>query len=194
MNCRKLVPPMLSLALLAMLMAGCGGGEDVDLTPVPPQGREMLSLEVTSTAFANGEPIPIKYTCDGEDLSPPLQWGEPPEGTQSFVLIADDPDAPGGTWVHWSVFNLPAETRALSEAVSPRGNLPAGALQGKNTWGDANYGGPCPPGGTHRYHFRLYALDTVLGLEAGARSKELLQAMEGHALAHGEVMGVYKSQ
>ena len=150
-----------------------------------------MSFELTSSVFAPGEPIPLKYTCDGEDISPPLQWGDPPPGTQSFALISDDPDAPVGTWVHWVLYNLPAETRALSEAVPPDADLPDGSRHGKNSWSRLGYGGPCPPGGTHRYFFKLYALDTVLGLDAGANKKQLLQAMEGHILAQTEVMGVY---
>ena len=150
-----------------------------------------MPLELTSTAFAPGKPIPRLYTCDGEDTSPPLQWGDPPQNTQSFALIADDPDAPVGTWVHWVLYNLPAEARALPEAIASDAELPDGSRHGKNSWRRPGYGGPCPPGGTHRYFFKLYALDTVLGLAAGATKKQLLQAMDGHILAQTEVMGVY---
>jgi Raf kinase inhibitor-like YbhB/YbcL family protein len=151
-----------------------------------------MPFELTSIAFAPGQPIPQKYTCDGQDISPPLQWSDPPQGTQSLALICDDPDAPVGTWVHWVLYNLPAEARALPEAVPPDAELSDGSRQGKNGWGNLGYGGPCPPGGsTHRYFFKLYALDTVLDLEAGASKKQVLQAMEGHILAQTEVMGVY---
>jgi len=150
-----------------------------------------MPFELTSTAFASGEPIPLKYTCDGQDISPPLQWGDPPQNTQSFALIADDPDAPVGTWVHWVLYNLPAETRALPEAVPPDAELPDGSRHGQNSWQRLDYGGPCPPSGTHRYFFKLYALDTVLDLDAGAGKKQVLRAMEGHILAQAEVMGVY---
>ena len=153
-----------------------------------------MAFELTSTAFAPGEPIPQKYTCDGEDISPPLQWSDPPQGTQSFALIADDPDAPIGTWVHWVLYNLPAEARALPEAVPPDAELPDGSRHGQNGWRKLGYGGPCPPSGTHRYFFKLYALDTVLDLAAGASKKQVLQAMEGHILAQTELMGVYTRQ
>ena len=151
-----------------------------------------MPFELTSTAFTQGEPIPVKYSCDGEDVSPPLAWGDPPEGTQSFVLIMDDPDAPVGTWDHWIVFNIPAEVHELPE------NMPAGmkfgdvaATFGKNSWGRSNYGGPCPPGGTHRYYFKFYALDTTLPPDENMDKKQLLTAMEGHILAETELMGTY---
>ena len=151
-----------------------------------------LPFELISTAFEQGEPIPAKYSCDGEDISPSLAWGDPPQGTQSLVLIMDDPDAPGGTWDHWIVFNIPAEIRELPEA------MPAGmkfddvaATFGKNSWGRSDYGGPCPPGGTHRYFFKLYALDTTLSLDESADKKQVLAAMEGLVLAEAELMGTY---
>ncbi len=150
-----------------------------------------MPFELMSTAFAPGEPIPRKYTCDEEDISPPLRWSDPPQDTQSFALIADDPDAPVGTWVHWVLYNLPAETRALPESVPPDADLPDGSRHGKNSWRRLGYGGPCPPRGTHRYFFKLYALDTVLDLASGARKKQLLQAMEGHILGQAELMGLY---
>ena len=153
-----------------------------------------MPFELTSTAFAPGEPIPRKYTCDGEDISPPLQWSDPPQGTQSFALINDDPDAPVGTWVHWVLYNLPAKARALPEAIPPDAELPDGSRHGENSWRRMGYGGPCPPSGTHRYFFKLYALDTMLDLAAGASKEQLLQAMEGHILAQTEVMGVYTRQ
>jgi Raf kinase inhibitor-like YbhB/YbcL family protein len=151
-----------------------------------------MAFELTSAAFGPGEAIPRKYTCDGEDISPPLEWGDPPPGTQSFVFIFDDPDAPVGTWVHWVLYNLPAETRALPEAVPADADLADGGWHGENSWRRLGYGGPCPPSGTHRYFFKLYALDTVLDdLDAGASKKELLKAMEGHVLAEAELMGTY---
>jgi len=150
-----------------------------------------MPFELTSPTFVHGEPIPRKYTCDGEDISPPLRWSDPPQGTQSLALIADDPDAPVGTWVHWVLYNLPAETRGLPEAVPPDADLPDGSRHGRNSWRRLGYGGPCPPSGTHRYFFRLYALDTVLDLVASASKKQLLRAMERHVLAQAELMGVY---
>ncbi len=146
-----------------------------------------MPFDLTSSAFAQGERIPTKYTCDGEDISPPLQWSNPPQGTQSFALIMDDPDAPVGTWVHWVLFNLPADTQELPEQTT----LPAGAQDGKNSWGRTGYGGPCPPSGTHRYFFKLYALDTTVNLTSNADKAQLLRAMEGHILAQAEVMGTY---
>lgn len=153
-----------------------------------------MSFELTSTAFAHEQPIPSKYTCDGEDVSPSLQWSDPPEGTRSFALIMDDPDAPRGTWIHWVLYDLPAETRTLPEAIPAATNLSDGGRHGKNSDRKKGYGGPCPPSGTHRYFFKLYALDTPLGLSPGASKKRLLRAMEGHILAQAELMGTYTRQ
>ena len=150
-----------------------------------------MSFELTSTAFGNGDLIPTKYTCDDQDISPPLQWRDPPEGTRSFALICDDPDAPVGTWVHWVLYNLPASTRDLPEAVPSDSDLADGGRHGQNSWRRPGYGGPCPPGGTHRYFFKLYALDAELELAAGASKEQLLAAMNGHVLASTETMGVY---
>jgi Raf kinase inhibitor-like YbhB/YbcL family protein len=151
-----------------------------------------MTFELTSTAFAPGQPIPSKYTCNGENVSPPLRWSDPPPGTQSLALICDDPDAPAGTWVHWVLYNLPSKARALAEAVPANADLPDGSRQGKNSGGRLGYSGPCPPSGTHRYFFKLYALDTVLGLASGADKSQLLPAMQGHILAQTELMGTYK--
>lgn len=151
-----------------------------------------MDIKITSSAFQDGGLIPAKYTCDGADVSPPLQWDKVPEGTKSIALICDDPDAPMGTFVHWVIFNLPAETRQLAEKVPPDKTLPSGARQGTSDFGRGGYGGPCPPSGTHRYFFKIYALDTKLDLPAGARKNELLKAMEGHILGQGEIIGKYK--
>ncbi len=153
-----------------------------------------MAFELTSTAFANGDPIPMKYTCDDQDISPPLQWTDPPEGTRSFALICDDPDAPVGTWVHWVLYDLPGSTLSLPEAAPSDPDLPDGGRHGQNSWRRPGYGGPCPPGGTHRYFFKLYALDTELELDAGASKEELLRVMEEHVLAEAETMGVYSRQ
>ncbi len=150
-----------------------------------------MPFELTSAVFARGEGIPSKYTCDGEDISPPLLWSDPPEGSQSFALICDDPDAPVGTWVHWVLYDLPAETRDLAEAVGPEADLAEGGRHGNNSWGRLGYGGPCPPGGTHRYFFKLYALNAALDLAAGTSKEAVLQAMEGHVLAEASLMGTY---
>ncbi len=155
-----------------------------------------MSLAIGSPAFANFAEIPRRYTCEGEDVSPPLAWSGAPEGTQSFALIVDDPDAPDPlapkmTWVHWVLYNLPATARGLPEAVA-KTDLPPGTGQGLNDWKRTGYGGPCPPVGRHRYYFKLYALDTVLP-DLGTPSKEtLLEAMEGHVLAQAELMGTYE--
>jgi Raf kinase inhibitor-like YbhB/YbcL family protein len=153
-----------------------------------------MPFELTSPAFANGGAIPRTYTCDGQDISPMLQWSNPPTGAQSFALIADDPDAPAGVWVHWVLYDLPSGTRALPEGLAPDASLPDGSRQGKNSWGRLGYSGPCPPGGTHRYFFKLYALDAILNLAPGATKEQLLQAMQGHHLAEVELMGTYNRQ
>lgn len=152
-----------------------------------------MSIEVTSTAFKAGETIPKQYTGDGEDQSPLLRWSEPPSGTKSLALICDDPDAPRGTWVHWVLFNRPAQARELAEGVPTTETLGNGAKQGKNDFGNIGYGGPAPPKGKpHRYFFKLYALDAALDLSAGATKAELEKAMKGHILAEGQLMGTYK--
>lgn len=150
-----------------------------------------MSLSITSTAFKQGERIPSKYTCDGMDISPGLEWSDVPEGTRSFTIIADDPDAPVGTWIHWVFYNILGKTRTLPEAVPPDASLPDGSMQGKNSWGRPGYGGPCPPGGTHRYFFRLYVLDALLELRSGMSEDVVLKAMKGHILAEAELMGLY---
>ena len=149
-------------------------------------------IQLTSPAFANGEKIPVRFTCEGDDISPPLQWSGAPE-TRSYALIMDDPDAPRGTWVHWVLFNLPGETVELRPAVPTLAELPSGARHGRNTAGDMTYAGPCPPRGKpHRYFFRLYALDIMLNLRPGVTRAELEQAMDQHILGQGELMGTYQ--
>ena len=147
-------------------------------------------MKITSESFEDGESIPVRHTCDGEEVSPPLAWSHVPEGTRSFALIVEDPDAPAGTWIHWVVFNLPATTTGLREGVSTGGPL-AGALEGVNGWGRSGYGGPCPPSGTHRYSFRLYALDSTLPLKAGATAQDVVEAARGRILAEAELVGRY---
>ena len=151
-----------------------------------------MDIKITSSAFEDGGLIPAKYTCDGADVSPPLQWNKVPEGTKSIALICDDPDAPMGTWVHWVIFGLPADIRELAEDVPPDKTLPNGARQGTSDFGRIGYGGPCPPSGTHRYFFKIYALDAELDLPAGARKRDLLKAVEGHILGQGDLVGKYK--
>jgi hypothetical protein len=154
--------------------------------------RGEEKMEIKSKAFEEGGMIPKKYTCDGMDVSPPLMWASVPEGTKSLALICDDPDAPRGTWVHWVIFDIPVETRELPENIPPQRTLANGAKQGINDFRKIGYGGPCPPGGTNRYYFKLYALDTKINLESGATKAELLKAMEGHILSESQLMGRYK--
>ena len=147
-----------------------------------------MTLQITSTAFRNGETIPKPHTGDRKNVSPPLQWSEPPAGTNCFALICEDPDAPRGTWTHWVVFNLPADSRGFDEGARVSG----GAIEGKNDFGKTGYGGPAPPPGKpHRYYFRIYALDTVLNLKEGATKQQVDAAMKGHVLGKGELMGKY---
>ncbi len=150
-----------------------------------------MAITLTSTAFNEGGQIPSDYTCDEADISPPLAWSDVPDATQSFALIADDPDASRGTWVHWVLYDLPATVTELPPNVPPERNLSSGAKQGRNDFGKIGYVGPCPPSGTHRYFFKLYALDTQLGLDAGATKQQLLDAMDRHILAEGQLMGTY---
>jgi len=151
-------------------------------------------MEIKSSVFDEGGMIPKRYTCDDADISPPLSWTGAPEGTKSFALISDDPDAPVGTWVHWVIFNMPANVSELPEMVPPSKSLPDGTKQGTNDFRKIGYGGPCPPGGTHRYYFKLYALDTELNLDAGATKADLTGAMQGHILAECHLMGRYSRQ
>jgi hypothetical protein len=151
-----------------------------------------MAIQVTSTAFKEGEMIPRQYTCDGKDVSPPLAWSGVPQETKSIALICDDPDAPMGTWVHWVLFNLPPTSSSLSEGVSSSRSLDNGGKHGKNDFRKLGYGGPCPPGGTHRYYFKLYALDSMLTLDSGISKADLVKAMQGHILAEGQLRGKYK--
>jgi len=151
-----------------------------------------MALEITSSAISEGEMIPTRYTCDGPDVSPDLAWSGVPDTAQSLALICDDPDAPMGTWVHWVLFNIPAGTSGLPAEIPPDTTLENGARHGTNDFRRLGYGGPCPPGGTHRYFFKLYALDTELDLASGITKAQLLEAMEGHILAEAQLMGKYK--
>jgi Raf kinase inhibitor-like YbhB/YbcL family protein len=161
-----------------------------------------MTIRLTSPAFAEGGMIPKPYTCDGADKSPPLEWSGVPASARSLALICDDPDAPAGTWSHWVLFDLPPSTKSLEEGIAadlqaklvskPAGQEPQVSVrQGKNDFGKIGYGGPCPPGGTHRYFFRLYALDAPLDLEPGATRSSVLKAITGHVVAEGRLMGKY---
>ena len=148
-------------------------------------------MEIKSQAFPQGGSIPARYTCDGQDISPPIAWSATVAGTKSFALIADDPDAPGGTWVHWVVWNIPAGARELEENLPRKDRLPNGARQGITDFKRVGYGGPCPPSGTHGYYFRLFALDATLDLPPSTARLDLEKAMQGHILAQAEWMGTY---
>ena len=155
-----------------------------------------MALILTSPAFANNGAIPKQYTCEGTDISPPLRWSGAPQGTKSFALIIDDPDAPDPrapkmTWVHWVVYNIPADANGLAEGAAKSGP-PAGAKQGLNDWKRADYGGPCPPIGRHRYFHKLYALDTVLPDLGHATKARLLDAIKGHVVAEAQLVGTYQ--
>ena len=150
----------------------------------------MLELAVLSAAFAMGAAIPDRYACG--PCSPTLSWSEVPADTQSIAVLCDDPDAPAGDWVHWVLFNLAPDVRELPENVARNAALPGGAVQGMNDYGRNGYDGPCPPPGqTHRYHYKVFALDARLALDARARKADLMKAMRGHVLAQGELVGTY---
>jgi Raf kinase inhibitor-like YbhB/YbcL family protein len=155
--------------------------------PPPDAGFILISPD-----FTDGGPIPTRYTCDGENIPPTLAWGEPPAGTKSYVLMVEDPDAQLGTWIHWIVYNLPAETRTVDALIRPGAQLnDVIVLFGKNSWGKQAYSGPCPPSGTHHYVFQLYALDIMLGPEDKASKNELATRMQGHILSYAELTGTY---
>ncbi len=153
-----------------------------------------MAFELKSSAFANGSSIPAKYTCDGDDIAPPLSWSGSPAGTKSFAIIADDPDAPAGTWVHWVAWNIPASAVSFAEGLAKSAQLSDGTKQGITDFRRPGYGGPCPPSGTHRYFFKLYALDAMLDLPLSAGKAQLEAAMQGHVLGRTQLMGTYTRQ
>jgi Raf kinase inhibitor-like YbhB/YbcL family protein len=169
-----------------VVLMGCGGGGDKAVEPAPdaPPG-----IELTSSAFGAGQPIPAKYTCAGQETSPPLAWADVPAGTKSLALLVEDPDAPGGTYTHWTVYGIPATARKFEA-----GTVPRGSTQGENSFGDDRYGGPCPPKGdqAHRYVFSLYALRADLGLDAGAKPDDVRAAIKKQAVARGRLIGTFK--
>jgi Raf kinase inhibitor-like YbhB/YbcL family protein len=165
------------------------------VAPAVPQskGRNPSMLQLTSTAFRPQENIPAKYTCDDRNISPELSWSRAPAGTKSFALVMHDPDAPiAGGYTHWLAYNIPSTADIIPENAPNQDHLPGGGMQGKNDSGTYGYTGPCPPSGTHRYYFRIYALDVELSLPAGFSKAALEQAMQGHVLAQGELLGRYK--
>jgi Raf kinase inhibitor-like YbhB/YbcL family protein len=189
---------MISLLVAIPWLTACARDSPPDVIPAQaqsPQGQGT-TIHLESPAFNGGGTIPKVHTCDGKGTSPPLAWSGVPEAARSLALILEDPDAPGGTFTHWVLFDMPAETKGLGEGIPPEGEVrlgPGGAAarQGKNDFGKLGYGGPCPPRGTHRYVFLLYALDAPLNLKPGATRDQLLRAMKGHILAEGRLMGRY---
>jgi len=190
---KKPAPILLIVAVLILLAIA---GFILIVLLLAPARTEVFStisseseatMNLTSPAFTQGQPIPVKFSCKGADISPAFAWTEPPGGTKSFALIMDDPDAPVGNWVHWVLFNIPASARALPEAAT----FADGSVQGTTSAHSVGYHGPCPPSGTHRYFFKLYALDTTLNLSSSADKKSVLAAIEGHILAQAELMGTF---
>ena len=171
------------IVFLLLLIISCSGGESED---------RVMDIKISSPAFQDGGMIPKLYSCDDKNISPPLNWSNLPPETKSIAIIVDDPDAPVGTWVHWVIYNISPDTSSLEEAVPAEKILPNGAYQGKNDWGRIGYGGPCPPGGTHRYFFKIYALDSVPELKPGINKAELLKAINGHIISEGKIIGKYK--
>ena len=173
----------MSSVVVAFVLAACGGSTNQpSVTPGETTGTD--SMQVTSTAFEHEGAIPERYTCDGADVSPPLALADVPAEARTLVLIMDDPDAPRGTWDHWVAYDIPPDAE-IPEAVGSLGT------DGTNSWGRTGYGGPCPPSGTHRYFFSVYALDIELGLPSGAAKTEVLDAMAGHVVAQGTLLGNY---
>jgi len=192
MNC--MVKFICTFAVLCLLASACARQPAPVANQATPSGptRQAASpqIKVTSTAFKDGELIPRQYTCLGINISPPLEW-TPTPAAKSLAIICNDPDAPGGAFTHWLVYNLPPATMGFIENMPPEPKVGGGGMQGKNDFGDIGYGGPCPPKGMHHYLFKVYALDAELPLKPGATKDELLQAMEGHILSQGQVIGRY---
>ncbi|MGZ3579032.1 MAG: YbhB/YbcL family Raf kinase inhibitor-like protein [Syntrophales bacterium] len=174
---------MIAMLLLPMMFVSCSGsGGDA---------KKVAVLEVKSTGFGHAKSMSDKYTCDDVDISPPLEWKNAPAGTKSFAVICETPDAPTGNWVQWVIYDIPANMTNLPQAVAKTGELDFGAKQGKNDFDQVGYFGPCLPAGEHRFFFTVYALDSLTNLKAGAKKEELVEAMKGHILSEGALMGVY---
>ncbi len=185
---------ILSFAVLTLLFVGCASRPQpaVQQTGADKPKENEMEIKLTSTAFKEGQPIPATYTCKGVNVSPPMEWSGVPKTAKTVAIIADDPDAPAGTWVHWVLYNLPADNIGLVENLPATENLKTGGFQGENSSGKIGYDGPCPPSGTHRYFFEIYALDAELPLKAGATKAEVEKAMSGHIVAQGQLMGTYR--
>jgi Raf kinase inhibitor-like YbhB/YbcL family protein len=183
-----------TVVILPILFCSYEKKEKPGILKEPEKGVEKMTIKITSSAFAQGGMIPSKYTADGQNISPPLKWEGVPDGTASIALICDDPDAPMGTWVHWVMWNIPPDKKELPENIPPDQKLSDGSIQGITDFRRPGYGGPAPPSGTHRYYFKIYALNTKLDLPTNSTKVQLLKAMESHILAEGELMGKYKRQ
>jgi Raf kinase inhibitor-like YbhB/YbcL family protein len=184
-----------AVIVTGILMVSCQAQDQsqpaADSSKPEMEADSAMALTISSSAFDEAGMIPKKYTCDSVNVSPPLSWSGVPDGAQSIALTCDDPDAPSKTWVHWVMYNIPPDTGSLTEGVPRDPVLPNGAVQAFTDFNLVGYGGPCPPSGTHRYYFKLYALDTKLELEGRVTKQVLLAAMEGHVLAEGVLMGRY---
>lgn len=187
---------------MVLLASGCQKQKSEE---APADGEQVISpgrgetgqeavFRLTSTAFKDGEAIPEDYTCDGRNVSPPLSWENAPKGAEGFAIIMDDPDAPGGTFTHWIIVNIPANETGLQEGIPKTEKLENGAIQGKNSAGKIGYSGPCPPSGTHRYIFRIYALHMKLDLQPGADMTQMEATMRDHIMGKAELMGTYRRQ
>jgi Raf kinase inhibitor-like YbhB/YbcL family protein len=183
----------LLLALVMLAFVACSNRPPQAAPPpaTPATQQQKSELKLTSTAFKEGEAIPRGYTCDGANVSPPLEWTGVPKSAKTIAIIADDPDAPTGTWVHWVLYNLPAAGLGMIENTPLTETLNGGGAQGKNDFGKIGYGGPCPPSGTHRYFFKFYALDSELPLKPGATKNDVEKAMEGHTVGQAQLIGTY---
>jgi Raf kinase inhibitor-like YbhB/YbcL family protein len=183
---KRLLSLAAAVAAAAFLFSSCGSAE-------PAAAPDEAVMTVTSPAFTNGGAIPVKYTCDGEDISPALSWSGAPSGTLSSAIVMDDPDAPGGTFTHWLVYDIPAVIHGLPEAAPAMPEFETGMKQGNNGFGKTGYGGPCPPkGSSHHYVFTVYALDITIDLPAGASKSQVLAAIEGHILGRGQLTGTFR--
>jgi Raf kinase inhibitor-like YbhB/YbcL family protein len=184
-----------SFALSVMFAVACAK-QPATPTQNPPNRQSPENtpevMKLMSSAFAEGQRIPRPYTCDGVNVSPPLEWSGVPKTAQTLAIIAEDPDAPAGTWVHWVLYNLPAANIGMVENLTQDEKLKAGGFQGKNDFEKIGYGGPCPPSGTHRYFFKIYAIDTELSLKAGATKADVENAMAGHVVSQAQLMGTYR--
>jgi hypothetical protein len=185
---KKLHIPVIIAACVLIVAGVCLCADETAKT----KGGAVMEIKIESPAFGDNEMIPSKYTCDGANVSPPLKWSGVPSNTKSLALICDDPDAPMGTWVHWVVYNIPPSAKEFTENFFLAGKPDKSILQGVNDFRKASYGGPCPPSGVHRYHFKVYALDTILELKPGATKQQLLFEIEGHLLGQGQLTGKYR--